>query len=448
MNETVVESWDKKVLVEKGLDWTFSDKAITAWGGLRLVKEMMIRMGLKEVLNTSGLPQPKSNRGYDPVTMMESFLVCVWIGGVRFSHTAIVRFDEALRGIFGWKRIASVSTFTRFFAKFKQADVDQIFGHINRWFWEQMPSRTLTLDFDSSVVTRYGEQEGAEVGYNPTKKGRASHHPMFAFVADVRMVLHAWLRSGNTNTSNGFIEFFNESVKLLGERHKIGLVRADSGFFVGKFFDMLEDKILSFVVAVRMNPVIRSMVGGLKNWLRVDDGIEVSEMNYQAQSWRAPRRIIVVRQNIRERPEAAGRTLVNVPGYRVQAFVTNLTLPPAEVWRLYRGRADAENRIEELKYDFGMNGFCLDSFYGTEAAFRTVLLAYNLMSLFRQAVLRAPQAVKLSTMRFHCFALGSWLGKKARKKILHIGLNPKRRPWFEGLFSRLETFASPWPLPT
>ena len=124
---------------------------------------------------------------------------------------------------------------------------------------------------------------------------------MFAFVADVRMVLHAWLRSGNTNTSNGFIEFFNESVKLLGERHKIGLVRADSGFFVGKFFDMLEDKILSFVVAVRMNPVIRSMVGGLKNWLRVDDGIEVSEMNYQAQSWRAPRRIIVVRQNIRER---------------------------------------------------------------------------------------------------------------------------------------------------
>ena len=103
MNETGVESSDKKVLVEEGLDWRFSDKAITAWGGLRLVKEMMIRMGLKDVLKGSGLPQPKSNRGYDPVTMMESFLVCVWIGGVRFSHTAIVRFDEALREIFGWK---------------------------------------------------------------------------------------------------------------------------------------------------------------------------------------------------------------------------------------------------------------------------------------------------------------------------------------------------------
>ena len=42
MNERPVEGSDKKVLIEEGLDWTFSDKAITAWGGLRLVKEMMI----------------------------------------------------------------------------------------------------------------------------------------------------------------------------------------------------------------------------------------------------------------------------------------------------------------------------------------------------------------------------------------------------------------------
>ena len=37
--------------------------------------------------------------------------------------------------------------------------------------------------------------------------------------------------------------------------------------------------------------------------------------------------------------------------YRYTAYVTNMKLAPAEIWRLYRGRANAENRIKELKYD-------------------------------------------------------------------------------------------------
>ncbi len=32
-------------------------------------------------------------------------------------------------------------------------------------------------------------------------------------------------------------------------------------------------------------------------------------------------------------------------------------------------RDDVENRIEELKYDFGLDSFCLNEFYATEAAF-------------------------------------------------------------------------------
>ncbi len=42
----------------------------------------------------------------------------------------------------------------------------------------------LTLDLDSTVMTRYGNQEGVVRGYNPTKPGRPSHYPLMAFVAD------------------------------------------------------------------------------------------------------------------------------------------------------------------------------------------------------------------------------------------------------------------------
>lgn len=99
-------SLDKNVPEETSLPWIFTDKSVTAWGGLRLIKEMLMRMGLREILKECGLPEPKSNRGCDPVVIIESFMVCVWVGGERFAHTQMVRFDEALRQIFGWNEVS------------------------------------------------------------------------------------------------------------------------------------------------------------------------------------------------------------------------------------------------------------------------------------------------------------------------------------------------------
>lgn len=43
-------------------------------------------------------------------------------------------------------------------------------------------------------MTRYGFQEGAAVGYNPAKRGRALHHRLTAFVLETRMMANFWLR--------------------------------------------------------------------------------------------------------------------------------------------------------------------------------------------------------------------------------------------------------------
>lgn len=434
--------------IEQGLPFQFTNKPVTPWGGLRLVQEMLLRMKFRDALRASGLPQPGSNRGYDPVVMMEAFLACVWIGGVRFSHTSVVRYDEALREIFGWKSVGCVSTYTRWFRRFKREEVDQVFGNLGRWFWGQLSPRTITLDLDSSVVTRFGEQEGAVIGYSRQKFGKPSHRPLFAFVADWRMVLHAWLRPGNTDDLNGTQNFVEEALALLGERHTVGLIRADAGFYGRQFVGALESSSIDYIVSAKLTGRLRHRIADEKQWLSVErDAIDVAEFPYQGLRWSKPRRMIVVRQRIARKPEALGRVMIEVPGYKFSCFITTLKLAPVEVWRLYNGRGDSENRIAELKGEFGLNGFCLDPFYATEAAFRSVMLAYNLMSLFRQALLQAPKAVRLSTMRFQCFALGAWIGRQGRKKILRISLEARRRPWFEGLFKKIEAFRCPWPAP-
>ena len=45
------------------------------------------------------------------------------------------------------------------------------------------------------------------------------------------------------------------------------------------------------------------------------------------------------------------------------------------IWRIYGERADGENRIKGLKYDFAADSVNLGDFWATEAALKTVMLA-------------------------------------------------------------------------
>ena len=101
------------------------------------------------------------------------------------------------------------------------------------------------MDVDSSAITRYGEQEGSKRGYNPTKRGRNSHHPLFAFVNDIRMVVNCWNRSGNTGSSSNCINFLEETFRTLTNK-KVGLFRADSGFCSETIMKFIEDKQIAY----------------------------------------------------------------------------------------------------------------------------------------------------------------------------------------------------------
>lgn len=49
--------------------------------------------------------------------------------------------------------------------------------------------------------------------------------------------------------------------------------------------------------------------------------------------------------------------------YRYSAYITNQEQSATDVWRTYRNRGDAENRIKELMADFGAESFNLKGFF-------------------------------------------------------------------------------------
>jgi hypothetical protein len=433
-------------------DISYTNQEITPWGGMVFLRQMLDKINFKaKVEECTDMPQPGSNRGYSPLSIIESFLVSIWCGANRFMHTEITRHDQALKKIFGWIQAPAQDVYKRYFSKFTQATNQRISDYFYSWLFDNICFDNYTLDCDSSVMTRYGNQEGSKRGYNPHKPGRPSHHPIIAFVADVKMVANLWLRSGNTSSSEGFVPFLEDTFQKLKNKN-ISLLRLDSGFYDKDVFEYLEqkEKPINYIVAARFYEPIQRIIANKQAWLVIDEGIEISEFQYQSPLWEKSRRMIVVRQRIKDRPKATGKTLRLFADeeyfrqYRYSAYITNLTLSPADVWRLYRGRGDAENRIKELKYDFGFDSFNMQSFFGTEAALIFAMLAYNLMALFRQFILGSKVQHTLSTLRYKAFAIGAYFKKVNNRYILKLSLNMKRREWFEGIWNQSNQVTTPF----
>jgi len=432
------------MLFAEHFDVKFTSREVSAWGGLALLKKMMDGMGVFQAIQSWQLPMPGSNRGYAPAQLLEQMIVSIWCGANRFVHSDITRLDKTLARLFGWTRVAEHKSIMRLFQRFDQSKATELQRNCFNWLFVKLNLNRITLDVDSTVITRWGQQiQGASKGYNPKNHGRNSHHPLIAFVADWRLVANFWLRPGSAYTTNNVLSFIQATLDNLGPT-KVGLFRADSGFYDKAIVSALEEKRISYIISAKMTQGLQQAIVDHCKWQIVEPGIEVSELDYHPTHWDRPKRIVVVRQHISRRANVPGKSLSlfkddeDLMGWRYAAMITDLGLAAIEIWRLYRGRADCENRIKELKYDFGLDSFVMRNFWATEAALSVVMLAYNLMSVFRQAVIRQKSHQTLSTLHHKVLATGAYWGSEkeiSERPTLNLAVARKRRPWFEGLWA-------------
>ena len=103
--------------------------------------------------------------------LIEQFLVSLWCGANRFSQLEIngprpaPRSDRVLARVFGWTKCAGHRAVVRLFERFDLATSSRVQQEIYGWFFSQLSIKRITLDVDSSVITRWGkQQQGARVG--------------------------------------------------------------------------------------------------------------------------------------------------------------------------------------------------------------------------------------------------------------------------------------------
>ena len=187
------------------MELRFVDKEISSWGGLSILKKMLDGSGFLKLLSKVPLPIQGSNRGHDPIQLIVQFMSSIWCGANRYAHLDVMRFDTTILKLFGWEKKPEHKAFQRYFNKFNLEISNKVFEKIYPLFFSNLNFDNFTLDIDSSVITRYGEQQAAAKGYNKNKPGRKSHHPFLAFISDFEMVVNFWLRPGNSSARPIFI---------------------------------------------------------------------------------------------------------------------------------------------------------------------------------------------------------------------------------------------------
>jgi hypothetical protein len=355
-------------------------------------------------------------------------LLCALIAGLRrINQTEILQYNGAFLSLLGLEGFPDQTTLRRFLQRLPPPTIRQLVRLHDQLRQELLAQprtpTTLTFDVDSVVLTLYGHQQGARVGYNPKKKGRRSYHPLLCFESHHQEFWHGSLRPGDAASNTGVVPFLKRCLAKVPKeiaRHRIR-VRADAGYFSGKLITWLDQTGLGYVIVAREYPTIRKRARGLR-FKRLSWGVEVGEFRYQPHGWKEPHRFVVIRRPIPEDPvEAKQLTLFQDQRYAYTVLVTNLDLEPWRVWTFYRPRAIIEKDIRELLYDLPLGKIPTAEWVPNVAFFQTVLFAFNLVHWFKRLCLPAHYAkATVETVRSDFLTLPAKLVNSGRRNVLQL----------------------------
>jgi hypothetical protein len=255
------------------------------------------------------------------------------------------------------------------------------------------------LDIDTTVKPLFGHQEGAVVGYNPTKPGRPSHTLHTYWIGGLGLVLDVAVKAGNEHTSAHSAPELWGLLDRLGRDRWPSLLRGDSGFGTERIMSRAEQEGLPYLFKLRATRNVKRLIEkamGEADWTTAGQGWQGKESALRLTGWGRQRRVVILRRRlpremlVTDRPEDTGAQLAlsfaevtaGREVYEYAVLVTSLDLEVLSLAQLYRDRADAENGFDETKNQWGWGGFTTHDLQRCRLMTRCVGLIYNWWSLF------------------------------------------------------------------
>lgn len=413
-------------------------RGLTHYGGVCLFHEFIQVLQFRQFASWH-LGYSRRNHDYSLPQMLLALIYPIILGLDRLETASFLRSNGTFQYLTGLPNYPDPQSLRRFLLQAPPEFREQLHRFNDRLLrrFIHLPKHRsrLILDLDSTVVTVFGRQEGAAVGYNPRYRGKRSYDPLLCLEANSSFLWDAELRAGDAGTWSGSCELLASCFLSLPADIRELRVRADAGFGYGPVLEMLEARPAHYAVVARMTAALKRVLGGLR-YEQLNARWEVAECEHCTSEKALPRRCIVARRRIEETdPEP---TLFTLARYLYRAWITNLPLTAAGVWHFYDGRAGMEPRIGELREDFALRKIPTRGFAANALYLEVIRLAYNLVAAFQRTCLPEEwQSLTLSRLRHRLFWLPGQLTRPQNRPTLRLADSTTIQGWTDQILHRV-----------
>ena len=415
-----------------------NNSGLMHYGGILFFQEFLRMLQFRRSL-AQRVEDFRPHHDYSLSQMTLAVMYPIILGLDRLENASLLRSDSTFHYLTGLPSYPDPQSLRRFLLH-APPEFRQRLHRFNDRFLQHFIHRPehrsrLILDLDSTVVTVFGLQEGAEVGYNPRYRGKRSYDPLLCLEANSSFLWDTELRCGNAGTWAGSTGVLACCFLSIPSDIRELRVRADAGFGYSPVLETLEQGRAQYAVVARMIPSLKRVLGGL-HYQRLNPQWEIAECEHRMSEQAPVRRCIVARRPIAE--TEAEPTLFTLARYAYRAWITNLPLSPAGVWNFYEGRAGMEPRIGELREHFALRKIPTRAFEANALYLEIIRLAYNLVTAFQRTCLPEDwQDLTLRTLRYRLLWLPGELTRPQNRPTLRLANSPVIRGWRQKILQRI-----------
>lgn len=437
----VKATYSKKLVKINSILPEFSSSELTNYAGLVPFADFLLgKLPFREVLERELDLGMGSNCSYQDFQVFALIVFGYLCGYKRLAHFEELSRDTTVGKLLGLEGPIDENTLAR---RLKQAGYKQSveLGRVSQALaervhrhYERPDEKPRLVDFDSTVKGVYGCQEGAARGFNPARKGQKSYHPLLAFEASTKEVIHSWWRTGKAYTGNGAGEFFTETCQRLPAAPGGYVVRADSGFFGDRFLSAIEAEGQDYLVKVKL----KNLDGLLRSqyWQTIPEqpGTAYCQFDYQCTGWERPRRFVGIRTLQQTLSEGL---LFPQPVYTYACYVTTLEEAPVQVHAVYKDRGECENWIEAVKNQLGAGTTLVDHYWANDLLWQLGVLGYNLSIWLRRLTDPVSWRAEPRTFREWFIHTAGKLTRHARQYTLKMQASYHYRSRWEAIYQQV-----------
>jgi hypothetical protein len=422
----------------KSVRIAFNHGGLTHYGGIFFFHEFTRVLQLRDFLSRH-LAYARLRYDYSLSQMLLALTYPILLGLDRLETASFLRNNGTFQYLTGLPGYPDPQSLRRFLLQAPPEFREQLHRLndrlLQRFIHEPEHRSRLILDVDSTVVTVFGYQEGAAVGYNPRYRGKRSYDPLLCLEANSAFLWDTELRPGNAGTGAGSVGLLASCFLSVPTDIRELRVRADAGFGYDPVLTVLEERAAEYAVVARMTPSLKRVLGGL-SYQRLNARWEIAECEHRPSDWKQARRCIVARRRIEEtEPES---TLFTLERYLYRAWISNSSLSAAGVWHFYDGRAGMEPRIRELREDFALRRIPTRAFAANALYLEVIRLAYNLVTAFQRTCLpQGWRALTLTKLRHKLFWLPGELTRPQNRPTLRLAEIPALRELTEKILHQV-----------